>query len=182
LFNTITTRIKMVSKITTAALFVAGAMAVPYDYVKRQEGCSVSYVVAAPTTSSYVAPATSAAFSAPVATSAAFSAPASSFGGFTSSAAAPVGTSSAFGGFPASSVAASSAPAASSSVPSEGSGDPIDYVQNYNGDAGGFQYDQGAGTFSANWNTNTDFVVGLGWQTGAARYVVIRVHSTLVIS
>lgn len=43
------------------------------------------------------------------------------------------------------------------------------YVQNYNGGAANFQYNTGAGTFSANWNGNTDFVVGLGWSTGSAR-------------
>lgn len=47
--------------------------------------------------------------------------------------------------------------------------DALDYVQNYNGDAAGFTYDESAGTYSANWNGNTDFVVGLGWTTGAAR-------------
>jgi endo-1,4-beta-xylanase len=47
--------------------------------------------------------------------------------------------------------------------------DSLDYVQNYNGDVAGFTYDQSAGTYSANWNGNTDFVVGLGWTTGAAR-------------
>jgi endo-1,4-beta-xylanase len=45
----------------------------------------------------------------------------------------------------------------------------LDYVQNYNGDAANFQYDEGAGTYTANWNGDTDFVVGLGWSTGAAR-------------
>lgn len=44
------------------------------------------------------------------------------------------------------------------------------YVQNYNGGAANFKYSQSAGTYSANWNGNTDFVVGLGWSTGAARY------------
>ena len=45
----------------------------------------------------------------------------------------------------------------------------INYVQNYNGGAANFKYNEGAGTYSANWNGNTDFVVGLGWSTGAAR-------------
>ncbi|KAK3113116.1 hypothetical protein LTR53_009906 [Teratosphaeriaceae sp. CCFEE 6253] len=45
------------------------------------------------------------------------------------------------------------------------------YVQNYNGAAANFNYNQGAGTYSVNWNGNTDFVVGLGWSTGAARSV-----------
>ena len=47
--------------------------------------------------------------------------------------------------------------------------DALNYVQNYNGDVAGFKYDESAGTYSANWNGNTDFVVGLGWSTGAAR-------------
>lgn len=47
--------------------------------------------------------------------------------------------------------------------------DALNYVQNYNGNAAGFTYDESAGTYSANWNGNTDFVVGLGWTTGAAR-------------
>ena len=49
------------------------------------------------------------------------------------------------------------------------SGEALNYVQNYNGDVANFQYDESAGTYSANWNGNTDFVVGLGWSTGAAR-------------
>ncbi|KAK0250921.1 hypothetical protein LTR91_003048 [Friedmanniomyces endolithicus] len=47
----------------------------------------------------------------------------------------------------------------------------INYVQNYNGGAANFKYNEGAGTYSANWNGNTDFVVGLGWSTGAARSI-----------
>lgn len=46
----------------------------------------------------------------------------------------------------------------------------IDYVQNYNGNLANFQYDQQAGTFTADWNNPGDFVVGLGWQTGFPRY------------
>lgn len=45
----------------------------------------------------------------------------------------------------------------------------LDYVQNYNGNAAGFTYDQSAGTFSAKWSGSTDFVVGLGYKTGSAR-------------
>ncbi|ORY01665.1 endo-1,4-beta-xylanase A [Clohesyomyces aquaticus] len=45
----------------------------------------------------------------------------------------------------------------------------FNYVQNYNGQAANFVSNQGAGTFSAKWNGNTDFVVGLGYSTGAAR-------------
>ena len=45
----------------------------------------------------------------------------------------------------------------------------IDYVQNYNGNVANFKYDESSGTYSCNWNGNTDFVVGLGWSTGTAR-------------
>jgi len=45
----------------------------------------------------------------------------------------------------------------------------INYVQNYNGGAGQFQSNLGAGTFSTKWNGNTDIVVGVGWNTGSAR-------------
>jgi hypothetical protein len=44
----------------------------------------------------------------------------------------------------------------------------IGYVQNYNGNLANFKYNQGAGTFTANWNNPGDFVVGLGWNTGTA--------------
>lgn len=47
----------------------------------------------------------------------------------------------------------------------------LDYVQNYNGQAAGFQSDLSAGTFSAKWNGGTDVVVGLGWKTGSARTI-----------
>lgn len=47
----------------------------------------------------------------------------------------------------------------------------INYVQNYNGAAANFQYNEGAGTFSVKWSGSTDFVTGLGWTTGAARFV-----------
>lgn len=51
----------------------------------------------------------------------------------------------------------------------------INYVQNYNGNLANFQYNQGAGTFSASWNNPGDFVVGLGWQTGTQRSVASSV-------
>ncbi|KAK5111582.1 hypothetical protein LTR62_004878 [Meristemomyces frigidus] len=47
----------------------------------------------------------------------------------------------------------------------------INYVQNYNGNVAQFKYSESAGTFSAKWNGNTDFVVGLGWSTGSARAI-----------
>jgi endo-1,4-beta-xylanase len=47
--------------------------------------------------------------------------------------------------------------------------DSLNYVQNYNGDVANFKYDQSAGTYSAQWSGSTDFVVGLGWSTGAER-------------
>lgn len=45
----------------------------------------------------------------------------------------------------------------------------MDYVQNYNGGAAGFQSNLNAGTFSLKWNSGTDVVAGLGWKTGTAR-------------
>lgn len=47
----------------------------------------------------------------------------------------------------------------------------INYVQNYNSNLGQFTYDENAGTYSMYWTqgVNGDFVVGLGWSTGAAR-------------
>lgn len=45
----------------------------------------------------------------------------------------------------------------------------MNYVQNYNGGAAGFQSNLNAGTYSLRWNGNTDVVAGLGWQTGSAR-------------
>lgn len=45
----------------------------------------------------------------------------------------------------------------------------LNYVQNYNGNVANFQYNEGAGTFSAKWSGSTDFVVGLGWTTGSDR-------------
>jgi endo-1,4-beta-xylanase len=42
----------------------------------------------------------------------------------------------------------------------------INYVQNYNGGAANFQYNEGTGGIYAQWNNPGDFVVGLGWQTG----------------
>lgn len=49
----------------------------------------------------------------------------------------------------------------------------INYVQNYNGNLGQFTYNLGAGTYSMYWTNgvNGDFVVGLGWSTGAARAI-----------
>ena len=46
----------------------------------------------------------------------------------------------------------------------------INYVQNYNGKAAGFQSSLGTGKFSLKWNSGTDVVAGLGWTTGSARY------------
>jgi endo-1,4-beta-xylanase len=45
------------------------------------------------------------------------------------------------------------------------------YIQNYNSNLGAFSSNLNAGTFSMYWDqgVNGDFVVGLGWQTGAAR-------------
>lgn len=160
-------------------------------YVSAAAPAATSAAFGMPTSAAAVPVATSAAFGGFPAASAAAAPVASSaaFGGFPASSGAPVaGTSVAFsapaassaaGVFPASSAAggfagtSAAAPAASSaaasSAPAAGSGDPIDYVQNYNGDAGGFQYDESAGTFSANWDGSTDVVVGLGWTTGSAR-------------
>ena len=47
----------------------------------------------------------------------------------------------------------------------------INYVQNYNSNLGDFTYNEGAGTYSMYWENgvNGDFVVGIGWSTGAAR-------------
>ncbi|KAI4717437.1 hypothetical protein E4T48_06356 [Aureobasidium sp. EXF-10727] len=49
----------------------------------------------------------------------------------------------------------------------------INYVQNYNGNLGQFTYNENAGTYSMYWNNGVsgDFVVGLGWSTGAARSI-----------
>lgn len=45
------------------------------------------------------------------------------------------------------------------------------YIQNYNSNLGAFSSNLNAGTFSMYWDqgVNGDFVVGLGWSTGAAR-------------
>jgi endo-1,4-beta-xylanase len=61
------------------------------------------------------------------------------------------------------------APVANSALVERASG--INYVQNYNGNLGAFTYNEGAGTYSMYWENgvNGDFVVGLGWSTGAAR-------------
>nr|pir endo-1,4-beta-xylanase (EC 3.2.1.8) precursor - Yeast (Cryptococcus sp.) [Cryptococcus sp.] [Cryptococcus sp. (in: basidiomycete fungi)]BAA09698.1 xylanase [Cryptococcus sp. S-2]BAA09699.1 xylanase [Cryptococcus sp. S-2] len=45
------------------------------------------------------------------------------------------------------------------------------YVQNYNGNVANFEYSQYDGTFSVNWNGNTDFVCGLGWTVGTGRTI-----------
>ena len=44
------------------------------------------------------------------------------------------------------------------------------YNQNYIAGGANVQYtpNQSAGSYSVTWNTNADFVVGLGWQTGDA--------------
>ncbi|GAB7324463.1 hypothetical protein MBLNU13_g08386t1 [Cladosporium sp. NU13] len=47
----------------------------------------------------------------------------------------------------------------------------IDYVQNYNGKAAGFQSNLSNGKFSLKWNSGTDVVAGLGWKTGSARTI-----------
>ena len=63
-------------------------------------------------------------------------------------------------------------PEAEASIVERGPGG-INYVQNYNGNLGQFTYNLNAGTYSMYWDNgvNGDFVVGLGWSTGAARYV-----------
>jgi endo-1,4-beta-xylanase len=48
----------------------------------------------------------------------------------------------------------------------------LNYVQNYNGGQANFQYNLGAGTYTCSWNNPGDFVVGLGWTTGAARFAL----------
>ncbi|KAK5172692.1 uncharacterized protein LTR77_002812 [Saxophila tyrrhenica] len=47
------------------------------------------------------------------------------------------------------------------------------YVQNYNSNLGSFTYNLNAGTYSMYWDNgvNGDFVVGIGWSTGAARAI-----------
>jgi len=49
----------------------------------------------------------------------------------------------------------------------------VNYVQNYNGNLGSFSSNVNAGTFSMYWTqgVSSDFVVGVGWQTGAARSI-----------
>ncbi|KAJ1017836.1 hypothetical protein NDA16_005152 [Ustilago loliicola] len=49
---------------------------------------------------------------------------------------------------------------------------PINYVQNYNGNYANFKYNQDLGTYSGSWNDPQDFVIGLGWQTGSYNRVV----------
>jgi len=45
---------------------------------------------------------------------------------------------------------------------------PVNYNQNYIAGGANVQYtpNLNAGTFTVNWNTNADFVVGLGWTKG----------------
>jgi endo-1,4-beta-xylanase len=47
----------------------------------------------------------------------------------------------------------------------------INYNQDYIASGANVQYspNQGAGSFSINYNTQADFVVGLGWQPGDAK-------------
>lgn len=50
----------------------------------------------------------------------------------------------------------------------------MNYAQNYNGQAANFTYDLERGTYSCQWNGSTNFVVGLGWDQGAARWVSLK--------
>ncbi|KAF2641833.1 endo-1,4-beta-xylanase [Massarina eburnea CBS 473.64] len=54
----------------------------------------------------------------------------------------------------------------------------LDYTQNYNGDAAGFTSDLSTGKFSVDWSGSTDFVVGLGWNTGSARAITYSAEYT----
>jgi endo-1,4-beta-xylanase len=45
----------------------------------------------------------------------------------------------------------------------------IDYNQNYNGAAAGYQSNLSTGKYSLKWNS--DVVAGLGWKTGSARAI-----------
>src|ERR1700726_3194738 len=47
----------------------------------------------------------------------------------------------------------------------------VNYNQDYVASGANVQYspNQGAGSFSVNYNTNQDFVVGLGWQPGDSK-------------
>ena len=47
----------------------------------------------------------------------------------------------------------------------------IDYNQNYNGGAAGYQSNLSTGKYSLKWNSGTDVVAGLGWKTGSARAI-----------
>ncbi|GIZ44490.1 hypothetical protein CKM354_000768700 [Cercospora kikuchii] len=47
----------------------------------------------------------------------------------------------------------------------------INYVQNYNGNAAQFKYNQAQGTYSVNWKGGINFVTGLGWSQGGPRTV-----------
>jgi len=50
---------------------------------------------------------------------------------------------------------------------------PVNYNQNYIASGAGVTYtpNLSAGSFSVNYNTKADFVVGLGWSTGSTAYV-----------
>jgi endo-1,4-beta-xylanase len=47
----------------------------------------------------------------------------------------------------------------------------VNFNQDYIASGANVQYspNQGAGSFSINYNTNQDFVVGLGWQPGDSK-------------
>ncbi|PIA93213.1 putative endo-1,4-beta-xylanase 5 [Cercospora beticola] len=47
----------------------------------------------------------------------------------------------------------------------------FDYVQNYNGNAAQFKYNQAQGTYSVKWAGGTNFVTGLGWSRGGPRTI-----------
>ncbi|KAM0696214.1 hypothetical protein Q7P36_003460 [Cladosporium allicinum] len=47
----------------------------------------------------------------------------------------------------------------------------IDYNQNYNGGAAGYQSNLSTGKYSLKWNSGTDVVAGLGWKTGSPRAI-----------
>jgi endo-1,4-beta-xylanase len=61
-------------------------------------------------------------------------------------------------------------PEADTSLVARGPGG-TNYIQNYNSNLGAFSSNLNAGTYSMYWDqgVNGDFVVGLGWTTGAAR-------------
>lgn len=45
-----------------------------------------------------------------------------------------------------------------------------DYTQNYK-TGGSVNFNPGTNQFTLNWNTQQDFVVGVGWKTGGHAYV-----------